>query len=77
MIGTNCSFIILSSLTTAAAPANYALAGRIQKIENMKMYKLFLRVFLCVVVFNQVSLTYAQDGDQILDGIGETGMIAR
>ncbi|MEO8171447.1 MAG: beta-L-arabinofuranosidase domain-containing protein [Sediminibacterium sp.] len=44
----------------------------------MKMYKAFFRVILLVAVFNMVmSNTYAQSGDQILDGIGETGMIAR
>jgi len=44
----------------------------------MKMYKVFLRVSLFVVVLTQVVNTaQAQNGDQILDGIGETGMIAR
>jgi DUF1680 family protein len=41
----------------------------------MKMYKVFLRVILLVAVFTQTAR--AQSGDQILDGIGETGMIAR
>ncbi|TDH26973.1 hypothetical protein EXU57_09215 [Segetibacter sp. 3557_3] len=44
----------------------------------MKMYKVFLRVILFVAVFTQgVDSARAQSGDQILDGIGETGMIAR
>lgn len=44
----------------------------------MKMYKVFLRVILFVAVFsNGVFTAKAQNGDQILDGIGETGMIAR
>ena len=42
------------------------------------MYKLFFRVILIVTVLTQTSnRLYAQTGDQILDGIGETGMIAR
>ena len=45
---------------------------------NMKMYKVFLRVILFVTVFTPGVITaQAQSGDQILDGIGETGMIAR
>jgi uncharacterized protein len=44
----------------------------------MKMYKVFFRVILFVVVLTQcVNTALAQNGDQILDGIGETGMIAR
>ena len=44
----------------------------------MKMYKIFLRVILFVAVLTQgVNIAQAQNGDQILDGIGETGMIAR
>jgi DUF1680 family protein len=44
----------------------------------MKMYKVFLRVTLFVAVLTQgVNTAQAQNGDQILDGIGETGMIAR
>ena len=44
----------------------------------MKMSKVFLRVILFVAVLTQgVSTARAQSGDQILDGIGETGMIAR
>jgi DUF1680 family protein len=44
----------------------------------MKMYKIFFRVILLVAVFtNGVASAYAQNGDQILDGIGETGMVAR
>ncbi|WP_315823955.1 hypothetical protein [Paraflavitalea speifideaquila] len=42
------------------------------------MYKVFLRVILFVAVLIQgVNTVQAQNGDQILDGIGETGMIAR
>ena len=42
------------------------------------MYKVFLRVMLFVTVFTQgINTTQAQNGDQILDGIGETGMIVR
>lgn len=42
------------------------------------MSKLFLRVILLVAVLTQgVYTAQAQNGDQILDGIGETGMIAR
>lgn len=45
---------------------------------NMKMYKMFLRVLLFVAVISQgFTSAKAQSGDQILDGIGETGMIAR
>jgi DUF1680 family protein len=44
----------------------------------MKIYKVFVRVILFVAVFIQgMNTTYAQNGDQILDGIGETAMIAR
>ena len=44
----------------------------------MKMYKVFLRVILLVAVLTLgVNAAQAQSGDQILDGIGETGMIAR
>lgn len=44
----------------------------------MKMYKLFLHALLLSAVWMQgVNTTQAQSGDQILDGIGETGMIAR
>ena len=44
----------------------------------MKMYKVCLPVILFVVLLMQVvSSAQAQGGDQILDGIGETGMIAR
>ncbi len=44
----------------------------------MKMYKVFLRVALFAAVLTQgVNTTLAQSGDQILDGIGETGLIAR
>lgn len=44
----------------------------------MKINKIFLRVILFVAVLTQcVNTAQAQNGDQILDGIGETGMIAR
>ncbi|MBO9674706.1 MAG: glycoside hydrolase family 127 protein [Sphingobacteriaceae bacterium] len=44
----------------------------------MKMAKIFLQVVLFIVVFIQgINRVQAQNGDQILDGIGETGMIAR
>ncbi|KGE13714.1 beta-L-arabinofuranosidase domain-containing protein [Sphingobacterium deserti] len=44
----------------------------------MKMHKVFLRVILLAVVLNNsLGSAQAQSGDQILDGIGETGMIAR
>jgi DUF1680 family protein len=44
----------------------------------MKLYKACLPFILFVVVLIQdVSTVRAQNGDQILDGIGETGMIAR
>ncbi|MFD2919294.1 beta-L-arabinofuranosidase domain-containing protein [Terrimonas rubra] len=44
----------------------------------MKMYKVCLRLFLLITVFTSgVTITRAQSGDQILDGIGETGLIAR
>src|SRR5215207_9354363 len=44
----------------------------------MKMYKVFLRAILFVAVLTGgVNTAQAQSGDQILDGIGETGMIAR
>ena len=44
----------------------------------MKIFKVFLRVTLLVAVVTQaVDTAQAQGGDQILDGIGETGMIAR
>ncbi|WP_255501887.1 beta-L-arabinofuranosidase domain-containing protein [Olivibacter sp. SDN3] len=42
------------------------------------MYNVFLRVILSVTVLaGGVQTAQAQSGDQILDGIGETGMIAR
>jgi DUF1680 family protein len=44
----------------------------------MKMYKVLLNVVLFIAVLNlAVNKVQAQSGDQILDGIGETGMIAR
>jgi uncharacterized protein len=44
----------------------------------MKMSKISLYLILFVAVFSQSIITaHAQSGDQILDGIGETGMIAR
>lgn len=42
----------------------------------MKMYKVFLRVLLFAAVL-PLDVNTAQAQDQILDGIGETGMIAR
>ncbi|TLP74017.1 beta-L-arabinofuranosidase domain-containing protein [Maribacter sp. ACAM166] len=42
----------------------------------MKINKLFTDVILCYCCFGIVSIA-AQDGDQILDGIGETDLIAR
>lgn len=45
---------------------------------SMKMYKVFMRIILFVaVLFHGVNTAQAQNGDQILDGIGETGLIAR
>ncbi|WP_431216943.1 beta-L-arabinofuranosidase domain-containing protein [Puia sp. P3] len=42
------------------------------------MHKLFIRVILFAAVLTQVAgAAQAQNGDQILDGIGETGMVAR
>ncbi|WP_281310261.1 beta-L-arabinofuranosidase domain-containing protein [Flavobacterium flavigenum] len=41
----------------------------------MKMYKLFIAAILSFGSVNTVA--WAQGGDQILDGIGETGLIAR
>ncbi len=44
----------------------------------MKIFKVFVAVILIVAVLTQgVNTAQAQSGDQILDGIGETGMIAR
>ncbi|MGM9477183.1 beta-L-arabinofuranosidase domain-containing protein [Pedobacter sp. GSP4] len=44
----------------------------------MKLYKVCLRSILMVTLFTHVFGTVqAQNGDQILDGIGETGMSAR
>ena len=44
----------------------------------MKMYKVFLHAILYVAVLIQgITAAQAQSGDQMLDGIGETGMIAR
>jgi DUF1680 family protein len=44
----------------------------------MKMYKQVSRVVLLIAVLTQgINTAQAQSGDQILDGIGETGMIAR
>lgn len=44
----------------------------------MKMYTTFLRVILFVTVLsNGIVTVQAQSGDQVLDGISETGMIAR
>jgi len=44
----------------------------------MKIRKVFFRVILLITVLTPgVNTAQAQSGDQILDGIGETGMIAR
>ncbi|MEJ5995144.1 beta-L-arabinofuranosidase domain-containing protein [Pedobacter sp. Du54] len=44
----------------------------------MKMVNLFLRVLvLLAILFESISSVKAQNGDQILDGIGETEMVAR
>lgn len=44
----------------------------------MKMYNVFLCFTLFIAVLTQgINTAQAQNGDQILDGIGETGMIAR
>ncbi|RYG54224.1 MAG: hypothetical protein EOO01_02160 [Chitinophagaceae bacterium] len=44
----------------------------------MKLYKTFARIILFVAILMPgINNAYAQNGDQILDGIGETGMIAR
>jgi DUF1680 family protein len=46
--------------------------------RGMKMHKIFLQVIFFVAILTQyVNPAKAQSGDQILDGIGETGMIAR
>lgn len=42
----------------------------------MKTYKQFAGILLCLFSLNAAS-ALAQSGDQILDGIGETGLIAR
>ncbi len=42
----------------------------------MRTYKLFVSIILCFITLSS-PLTFAQGGDQILDGIGETGLIAR
>ncbi|TYP97138.1 DUF1680 family protein [Sphingobacterium allocomposti] len=41
------------------------------------MYNLFLRIILIALLAHVHTAGRAQNGDQILDGIGETGMIAR
>jgi DUF1680 family protein len=44
----------------------------------MKIYNIFLRAVLFVaLLFHAINGAQAQNGDQILDGIGETGMSAR
>ncbi|MEJ7559639.1 MAG: beta-L-arabinofuranosidase domain-containing protein [Pedobacter sp.] len=44
----------------------------------MNRYKILLPFLLFIVVANSgISTVQAQNGDQILDGIGETGMVAR
>ncbi len=42
----------------------------------MKTLKLFVGILLCFCALNPISVV-AQTGDQMLDGIGETGLIAR
>lgn len=42
----------------------------------MKIYRLFVGMILCFYAL-ETSPVFAQDGDQILDEIGETGLIAR
>jgi len=41
------------------------------------MYKVFIRIIRFVVVVAAIDTAQAQSGDQVLDGIGETGMLAR
>lgn len=49
-----------------------------EKDLSMKMYKLCLPLILLIAFLSQgINNAQAQNGDQILDGIGETGMIAR
>ncbi|MBS1664711.1 MAG: glycoside hydrolase family 127 protein, partial [Bacteroidetes bacterium] len=44
----------------------------------MKKHTVFSRIFLLLTILTLTTrATHAQNGDQILDGIGETGMIAR
>ena len=44
----------------------------------MKPLQLLFRIILCAAVWsNSLGTAKAQSGDQILDGIGETGMVAR
>ena len=44
----------------------------------MMIYKVFFRLILLVTILLQgFNNAQAQNGDQILDGIGETGMVAR
>lgn len=44
----------------------------------MKTYKVALSIMLFILAYtNNISVTWAQSGDQILDGIGETGLSAR
>lgn len=44
----------------------------------MKLHKVFLpAIFFCTLLFSFAEVACAQNGDQILDGIGETGMVAR
>lgn len=55
-----------------------AFEGGHKQFILMKMYKIFLRVILfAAVLAENFNTAQAQNGDQILDGIGETGMIAR
>jgi uncharacterized protein len=49
-----------------------------EKYATMKMNKVFVRIMLFMAVLTQgINTVQAQNEDQILDGIGETGMIAR
>jgi DUF1680 family protein len=44
----------------------------------MNMFKVIFRFIFSISIFvSGIIITHAQSGDQILDGIGETGMIAR
>ncbi|MDM1296850.1 glycoside hydrolase family 127 protein [Sphingobacterium sp. N143] len=43
----------------------------------MKIRNMYVLILLVVTFINATPTLYAQGGDQILDGIGETGMVAR